>query len=71
MTRSKFHFNTEGKIYSFGYAPKYCKIGSDGCSFKKFHKLKKNLHRNDQKQYIEYYEGILSTEIIYAIEMMK
>ena len=72
VKRSNFHFNTEGKIYSFGYAPKYCKIGNDGCSFKKFNTSKKKTYtETTKKKYIEYYEGILSTEIIYAIEMMK
>jgi len=68
----KFHFETKGKIYSFGYAPKFCKIGNDGCSFKKFVPSKKStLTEKTKEYYLKHFERTLAEEFVSTIEKMK
>lgn len=67
-----FHFDTKGQIYSFGYAPKYCKLKADGISFRKFQSRKQSMFSEiTQKHFIKHYENLLSEEIVYSIEQMR
>ena len=68
----EFHFETKGQIYSFGYAPKYCKMEEDGYSFQKFKSRKSSIFSEEtQKHFIRHYEKVLSENIVYSIEKMR